>query len=333
VCDESTNVASRKALATRVLRQMRKTAKFAFELTGTPFGNDPTSLHSQLALLDNGHALGETLGLYRAAFFSEHKNYWGGYEYTFKKQMEPVLHRFLAHSSIRIEVDESDLPTFVSVVKEVVLPHATDVYVEKARKDLLAAAKAHSFQETKNAFLKVRQISSGFLGYDNDETGKRAQIEFRPNPKMEMLLSLLESIPEQHKVIVFHDYIFAGSMITRELTKAGISWARISGETKEHDAILANFDRPTGPRVLVLNNRFSMGPNLQAAKYGIWYENPTSCILKKQGRRRFERQGSEHKKVFGYEIVARGTYDQRILDAHKAGEDLFKSIIEGQSKP
>lgn len=331
VFDESTNIASRAALVTRIAKQLKKDNRLLIELTGTPFGRDPTMLHSQVFMLDDGYSLGETLGLFRAAFFTEKKNYWGGFEYHFKKEMEPTLNRFLAHSTIRYPVDQSTLPNYIPRKLVFSLPHDAEVYAEKAMA-ILKQSKG-SYQVTKNAFLRLRQISSGWIGYEDDEEGKRAQLEFDHNPKLEGLVSLVDSIDPAHKVIVFHEYIFSGDIICRELTKAGISWGRISGRTKDHDDVLRNFARESGPRVLVLNNKFSMGPNLQAAKYGIWFEEPSSCILKKQGRRRFERQHTEHKKVFGYSMVVKGTYDQRILDNHEAGRDAFEGIIEGRKKP
>lgn len=329
ILDEATNVASRSALATRICKQLRKTAAFLFELTGTPFGRDPTMLHSQLALIDDGWSLGETLGLFRAAFFSEKRNFWGGFEYTFKRDMEPRLNRFLAHSTVRYEVDQSDLPDYIPIVKVVSLPEDAEVYAEKAMEQLRAAKG--NYQATRNGFLRMCQVSSGWIGYEGDEDGKRAQLEFEHNPKMEMLLSLIGST--DHKCIVFHEFVFSGSIIGRELSKHGVGWARISGATTQHERILYDFDHDARCRVLILNNKMCLGPNLQAAKYGIWYEAPCSCILRKQGRRRFERQHSEHKKVFGVDLVVRGTYDQHILDAHAAGEDLFEQIVNGRAKP
>lgn len=329
ILDESTHIANRSALATRICNQLKKNSKVVYALTGTPFGRDPTALWSQLNLIDDGYTLGETLGLFRAAFFTESKGFWGGYEYKFQKKKEPLLNRFLAHSTIRYEVEQSDLPTLIPIVKEVSLPHDAEVYVERAR-EALKAAKGN-YQETQNAFLRMRQISSGWIGY-GDEEGTRAELVFPENPKMDLLASIIQSIPQEHKVIIFHDYIFSGGLIEAQLTRAGASWGRISGLTKDHDRILRDFDSPTGVQCLILNNRFGMGPNLQAAKYGIYYEAPCSVILRKQTRRRFERQGSTHKKVFQFDLVVRGTFDQRILDFHEQGKDLFEAIIEGRER-
>jgi len=330
VPDESTNLQSKHALAWRIVCALGKAGAKVFPLTGTPFGRDPTAFWAQVYLVERGWTLGETVGLFRAAFFKEKKNYWGGYEYEFKKDEEKRLNKYLAHCTIRYEADKSTLPVLTPIVRVVDLEHEAEAYYAKARTMLINAGKDGNFQECQNAFLRMRQISSGFLGYKDDLTGKRAEIEFKPNPKLELLISDIQSIP--YKVIVFHDFIFSGSMVCRELTSAGVAWARISGETTEHERILTNFDKPNGPQVLVLNNKFSMGPNLQAAKYGLRYEAPLSPIIAKQGQRRFERQGSEHKKVFLYDYVASGTVDQRILDLLEEGKELFETIVNGKAR-
>src|SRR5690606_40515359 len=64
----------RDSLAWRVCNQLSK--KMAardlpfFDLSGTPFGRDPTPLWAQMFLVDRGASLGETLGLFRSAFFT-----------------------------------------------------------------------------------------------------------------------------------------------------------------------------------------------------------------------------------------------------------------------
>jgi SNF2 family DNA or RNA helicase len=250
-------------------------------------------------------------------------------EYKFKEELQPKLNRFLAHSTIRFKTKDSDLPPYVPIVKKVSLPHDAEVYFEKLR-EVLRKSKGN-YQEQHNAFIRMRQLSSGWIGYDDEEEGKRAQLEFDDKPKLDMLFSLLHSTDE--KAIVFHDFTYSGSMICRELEKEGLHHCRIYGQTTEHDRILESFSHPNGPRVLVLNNKCVFGPNLQAARYGIFFESPVSPITRKQARRRFERQHSKHDKVFGIDLVTLGTYDQRILDMLAKGEDLFQAIIEGRAKP
>ena len=84
---------------------------------------------------------------------------------------------------------------------------------------------------------------------------------------------------------------------------------------------------------VVSNSMGAYSLNLQMAKYLAFYESPVSPKIRKQAQRRVERQHSEHDKVFIYDMVTRGTYDERILEFHKEGEDLFEAIIRGRAPP
>ena len=103
------------------------------------------------------------------------------------------------------------------------------------------------------------------------------------------------------------------------------------GKTKDPKQIKDQFvDRPS-TQVLVLQNRFGLGVNIQVAKYGIYYESPVSVIMRKQTRARIERQHALHQSVFLYDVVARDTIDEKILAFHKEGQDLFEALVRGQA--
>ena len=102
------------------------------------------------------------------------------------------------------------------------------------------------------------------------------------------------------------------------------------GGTKDTKALLARFNTDPNCRVLVLQNQFGLGLNLQAARYGIFYEAPLSPIIRQQCIRRFERQHSTHAAVFQYDLVCSNTVDERILALLKEGKDLFQELIDGR---
>jgi len=328
--DESTEVKNKAKLPYRICRQIAKRAPATFALSGTPFGRDPSDLWGQMSLVDAGASLGETLGLFRAAFFNAKPDFWGRETYTFNKKMSGELHRCLAHRSLRYEADQADLPRVVRINKSVTLRDDADVYFQEARKELIKAKG--NYIESKNAFNRLRQISSGFIGYKDDDTGAKAQFEFDDNPKLEMLLSLIESIREDRKVVVFNEFIYSGARISSELTDMKVKHVRVYGGTKDPAAALKAFVNDPSMRVLVLQNSMVLGLNVQVARYGIFYESPVPVIMRKQAERRVERQHSTHDKVFLYDLVTRGTMDERILAFHKQGGDLFKAIIGGKAK-
>lgn len=330
VLDESHVVGNKHALAFRICRQLRKTAKFFFELTGTPFGRDPTPLWAQAFLVDGGETLGPTLGLFRAAFFETKINFWGGQEHKFKKGLTRKLNRLLAHRSIRYEADEAVMPRVVPITIPVKLPTDAESYYQKL-KDGLREARGN-FIESKNLFMRMRQLSSGFIGYEDDETGNRAQFKFDRNPKLEQLIATIQSIREDYKIVVAHDFNFSGEEISKALDKEGIGHVSVRGHKKGGREARRKFERDPKCRVFVCSTAAAYGLNLQIAKYLVFYESPVPVILRKQMNRRVERQGSKHKRVFIIDLVVEGTQDRRILAFHKQGKDLFEEIVEGRTK-
>jgi SNF2 family DNA or RNA helicase len=329
VCDESVNVGHHTNLPFRLCKKMSKTSPVIFTMTGTPFNRDPTLMWAQMFLVDSGYTLGETLGLFRSIFCRETENYFSGApEYKFEKKKQALLNDLIAHRSISFPADEGSLPECIHVPKMVQLPSVAEVYYEKACEALIEAKG--SFQETKNAFIRMRQISSGFMGYEDDETGERAKFAFPDNPKLDLLMSIIKSIDPDHKVIVFIDFNYSGERILKAMMEAKINASLLYGKTKNPDQTRDSFVNDKTKRVLILQNKMAVGINIQVARYGIYYESPVSAIDKKQSRGRFVRQHSIHKTVFEYDLLMKGTVDEQILEFHKEGGDLFQKIIRGR---
>lgn len=338
IFDESTELGGHSSLTWRCFRSFVKDPnKIVFALTGTPFGKDPKMLWSQMFLVDLGDTLGPTLGLFQAGFYNEVKNHFSGFpEYTFEKKKVPLLHEMLHNRSIAYEADESTLPTLVPIVKHARMSRDAIAHYDDVKAKFKAAVTSTGVRDInliKNTFLRMRQISSGFIGYYDDEEGKRAALEFDDNPKLDLLLSIVGSIYQDNKVIIFNQFTFSGSMICRELDNNKIGHVRIFGGVKNQSELLAKFKKDDSCRVLVLNNDCGgFGLNLQVARYGIYYESPTSPIIRKQTRRRFERQWSEHSTVFQYDLVTTGTNDEDNLKALAEGRDLLESVLRGKQK-
>jgi SNF2 family DNA or RNA helicase len=327
ILDESGEVGNHMSLNYRICRKLTQKAAHVFTLNATPFNRDPTPMWAQMKLVDNGHTLGEHVGLFRAAFFNEVENGWGGTEHHFKENKSKLLNKLIANRSLQYTADESDLPKLVEIRKHFNLHGNAQMYYGKA---LTSLRKSRGdVKELKNEFLRMRQLSSGFLGYKDDKNSKSAQLEFQPNEKLELLIGLVRSIVDSYKVVVFNEFTFSGSMICRELTRLGIKHCRVWGGTKDPDEELRRFSEDDDYRVMVLNNAAGgRGLNLQVARYGIYYERPVSAVMFKQTRARVVRQGSQHHNVIVYDLIMRGGVDEKIIEFHEHGEDLLQAILK-----
>jgi SNF2 family DNA or RNA helicase len=324
--DESTYVKNKAKLPWRLCNQLSKAANALFVLTATPFGRDVEDVWPQIFLVDRGETLGETLGLFRSAFFEEKENYWGGgYEYKLTKEGKKAVSRRLDNISIAYPADQTVMPHLSRIPKYAVLPEAAEVYFERA-KEAMKQAKG-DYSETKNAFLRMRQISSGFVGFKDDETGDRAKFQFDENPKLDLLESIVTTIKPEHQFIVFHDFNHTTKLISNLLEELGITHATINGKTRDTNEQRERFRKGKVQGLVLSNSAGGYGLNLQNAKYGIYFESPVGAILRKQTEKRFDRQYSLHKTVILYDLIVRGTVDESILRFHAEGRSLWKAIL------
>jgi hypothetical protein len=338
VWDESTREGNTGSLQYRLADQLRKATPRRYLLAGRPFGRDPTMLVPQYKLIDDGETLGETLGLFRAVFCDAADNAWDpkGYakDYTFRKEMHGELSRMIQHRSITYTADECvDLPDVIPIVEEVSFPTEAQAYYRRVVKELIKAKG--NYRAAKNAFLRMRQVSSGFVGVHDDETGAKAEIEFAENPKLDWLLDLLEDLPEERKACVFYAFTWSGRRIVKALQEElGDQPIWLWSGTKDVRKELTRFFEDPKCRTAVIQNQvgaFSLDGLQDVASYTFFYESPVSPIDREQAERRLERDGQKHK-VMRYDIVVRGSMDQRILDFHAEGASLMDAIMRDPAR-
>lgn len=332
VLDEIQKCSNIHSLTYKMCLLLSKQSSHVYGLTGTPFGNDLQDLWPQFNLIDFGQTLGPTLGLYRAVFFNEKQNYWGGYEYKFKKKMLPDLTRVIKNKSIRYAIEELvDLPELLRVPIHLELPESVEGYVQKAMEQLREAQKADDYHVIEQNYLKLRQLSSGFLtlkGEDNERTS----INFDPNPKLDALGVFVSDLPDMARAVIFHHFVHSGHLITTQLDSLGIKYAAIYGGSKDQVGELRRFQEDPDCRVLVINSKSgSSSLNLQVANYVCFFEQPDSPIDRQQAERRVWRPG-QTKKVIIYDLFVRGTYDQRIYDSNAAGRSLLKELLDKEDE-
>jgi hypothetical protein len=336
VFDESTKAGNIQSLTYKLCKKATQAAEHRYTLAGMPFGRDPTPLWSQMYLTDQGETLGETLGLFREAFFTEKDNYWGGpysKKYKFKKPLERKLSRIIQHSSLTYTVDECiDLPPVRRIVEMVRLSATTKAYYQEVVAEIISSKG--NMKAMKNAFLRMRQLSSGFLGLRDDETGERAEVEFDDNPKLELLLNFLDTLNENRKALIYYQYTVSGRRISKAIKEElDIPHIWLWSGTKSPAKDMQRFMDDPATRYAVIQNdlgAFSLD-GLQVANYEFFFESPVSTITRSQAERRIWRQGQRHKS-FLYDLVVQGTVDEKILDFHQEGKDLFKALLANPAK-
>ena len=328
VFDESTELKNWNSLTYDVCKRLAEACPIRYALAGFPHGRNPADLWAQFRIIDGGETLGPTLGLFRSAFFDQKKNYWGGYEYTLQPERKDQLHQTIKNKSLRYVAEECiDLPERIAIKKPVELGREQRKHYTNAVNGIIEA-KGNKL-ELKNAFVRLRQICSGFLGLKTDSM--KIEMALPTNPKLDLLMEMLQEMPATAKAIVFHDYIWSGAQIEKALGEEKIGCGRLWSGTKDHGKVLEDFNSDPKCRVLVVNNQSgAYGLNLQVSNYVFFYETPLSLIDRQQAERRSRRGGQKASKVFIYDLVCQRTVEEKLLAYMEDGKDLFAAIVDGK---
>ena len=325
IFDESTEFKNHATTTYQVCEYLARFATRRYGLTGTPFGRSPHDLWAQYYVLDRGKTFGSTLGMFRTAYFTTKRNYWGGWVYKFEKKREPDLVRKLVGSSMRYHIEEClDLPPSIASVQRIFPSRESFPYYKTVHGASVTNARDRKTIETH--FMRLRMIASGFLEYGEDE--ERIEIVFKDNPKRDALLEKILEMPDKSKAVIFHFFVRSGELVSNALTKIKIKHARIFGGTKDKAAELRKFlDNPTCRALIINEDIGALGLNLQVANHLMFYESPISPIPRQQAEARCRRPGQE-KTVFISDFTTVGTVEEVVYAYMKEGKDLLRELLD-----
>lgn len=329
ICDEVHLLKNHNTVTYKLINMISRGYKVRYGLTGTPLGIDPQDLWTQFYFVDNGETLGRTLSIFREAFFKTTINYWGGYEHKFIKEKDELLQKRLRNKSIRYDESEvKELPKRVDRLVKIKLSHEARGYYDSMVKGLIRVRG--NYQEVEAIFVRLRQICSGYLQHKLED--ERISIDFENNPKMDSLLTLLDSIPKTAKVVIFHEFIHSGNKIAKELSRFKYKYVRLYGATQDKKGAKDKFVKDKKCQIFLVNtNSGGTGLNLQVAQYVIRYESTVSSIIRKQSDKRVHRTGQK-KRTFFYDLVIENSVEEKILQYINEGKNLFKAIVDGKER-
>jgi hypothetical protein len=216
----------------------------------------------------------------------------------------------------------------VPVIDTVRLPEQAQLYYTRLLKELRAAHG--NLRESRNIFIRMRQVSSGFIGLVDEELDERVQVAFHETPKLDRLLARIAEVPPDRQWVVVYEFTYSGRLISERLSKLGITHGWLWSGTKDVRETTEKFNSGAFRGMLVNARKGVFGTNLQAANYLFFYESPVPVLNRKQAERRCRRKGQK-RTVFQYDLVVQGTVDKRILQFHREGADLFQAIMRDPS--
>lgn len=307
IVDESTKFKNWNAARTKALRGILKHFKRRIILTGTPSPNGMPDLFAQVYILDNGAALGHTVGEFRREYCRQ-----GGFQnrqWLFRPEKKAQIERLLADMVVRLDArDHLDLPELVLVDVPVTLPEDVWQVYERFQDQLLVELADGKTLEASSAgalYSKCKQLANGG-GYDEERN-----IMHVHNAKVDALSDIVEEL-QGKPVLVAYQYKHDLDRIRAKYPNA----PAINGSTNQAETqrILEAWNKGEVPMLLAQPQAMSHGLNMQlgGCNHVVWFGLTDSLELYDQFNARVYRQGVQGKRVIIHNIIAQNTVDEAV---------------------
>jgi len=287
VIDEASAYKNAQTDRWKTMRDITKVVKGLWMLTGTPAAQSPVDAYG-LAKLVNPSGVPVFFGQFRDSVMHKITDY----RWIPKPTAQAIVHKAL-QPAIRFEKAQClDLPELTFVDREAPLTPQQAKYYNTLKKQMLIEAAGEEVTAI-NAAVKINkllQISGGAVYSDSKEV-----IEFDVTDRLKVVKEVIDE--SSHKVLVFVPFTHTIELLTKYLTKHGITCDVINGavSANRRAEIVKEFQTRTEPKVLVIQPQAaSHGLTLTAANTVIWYAPTSSVETYLQANARIDRPGQRN---------------------------------------
>ncbi len=325
--DEAQTIKNPNATTTKLILSLG--ARHRFCLTGTPLENNLTELWSLFSFACPG-------------LLGERKRFAATWRTPIEKNGDAERGRLLARRvrpfMMRRTKEEvaRDLPPKTEMVERIELqPAQRDVYEsirlsmhDRIRKAIAEKGWARSRIVVLDALLKLRQACC-----DPRLLKLKAKGATAASAKLERLEEMLEELlAEGRRVIVFSQFTSMLDLIRPRLDAAGISYALLTGDTRDRPAAIAAFDSGAAQVFLISLKAGGVGLNLVSADTVVLYDPWWNPAVEEQAIDRAHRIG-QTKPVFVHKLVAAGTIEEKMEVLKEKKAALAASLFDHDGEP
>jgi SNF2 family DNA or RNA helicase len=202
------------------------------------------------------------------------------------------------------------------------------VFDKKLRQALAEQGVGRSQIMILDALLKLRQVCCDprlvKLPAAESLVSKGAAASAKLQTLMEMLEELID---EGRKVLLFSQFTSMIELIEAELEARKITYAKLTGQTRDRETPIADFQEGRVPLFLISLKAGGTGLNLTAADTVIHYDPWWNPAVEEQATARAHRIGQE-KPVFVYKLLTQGTVEEKILALQDRKRGLADQLLK-----
>jgi len=314
VLDEAQTIKNARSRAASIVQTLRSDQRLC--LTGTPMENHLGEVWSLFHFLMPGYLGSETR--FKQIFRTPIEKSGDADRLAL---LRTRLSPFMLRRTKAAVADE--LPPKIESVEHIELsPNQANLYETirianeaKVRKALASKGLAGSQISVLDALLKLRQVCC-----DPRLVALPSARKVKESAKIDWLLDRLPTmIEEGRRVLLFSQFTSMLALIEEALAGTGLRWAKLTGQSRNREAIVQKFTSGEVPLFLISIKAGGVGLNLPQADTVIHVDPWWNPAVENQATDRAHRMG-QTSTVFVYKLVAMGTLEERIvtMQARKA---------------
>jgi SNF2 family DNA or RNA helicase len=313
----------------KVMRDLNKTIRGLWMLTGTPAAQSPVDAYG-LAKLVNPKGVAPFFGQFRDQVMYK----VGMFRWIPRPNAQDTVHSVL-QPAIRFEKDQClDLPEVTHVERDAPLTAQQMKFYRMLKNDMIMKAAGEEISSANAAtnLNKLLQISGGAVYTDDREV-----VEFDVSNRLQAVLEVIEE--SSHKVLVFVPFTHTIELLKAYLIKNNIVCEVINGAVpvNRRSSIVDDFQNTDRVKVLIIQPQAaSHGLTLTAANTVIWYSPVMSVETYLQANARINRPGQKNAMTIVH--IKGSEVEERLyrmlnnnIDNHTKIIDLYRQEIEETS--
>ncbi|MFD2935712.1 DEAD/DEAH box helicase [Spirosoma flavum] len=319
ILDESQAIKNPSSHITKAV--MLLNTSYRLILTGTPLENSTMDLWSQMSFINPG-LLGSQ-SFFRNEFqIPIEKRHEEGKIAKLYSLIKPFM---LRRNKAQVATDLPDKVESVlycdmtpdqSAQYEEAKSYYRNLILERIEEEGIAKSQIIVLQ----GLTKLRQIANHPRMVDADYEGDSGKLD-------DMLMRLESAMTENHKVLVFSQFIKHLTVVRQHLKEHDIKYAYLDGSTVDRKSQVELFQTDDSVKLFLISLKAGgLGHNLTAADYVFILDPWWNPAIEAQAIDRAHRIGQK-KTVFTYKFIAKNTVEEKILSLQRAKQQLAGSLI------
>jgi hypothetical protein len=314
------NPDSQRYKAVRLLQSRNKVV-----MTGTPIENNTFDLYGQLSFACPG-LLGNREQFKRlySVPIDQFKDSRRAAE--LQKRINPFVLRRTKEQVASELPDKTEMVIYCEMgtqQREIYESCRTEIrdYLMGTAEDELTKSSMHVLQ----GITKLRQICNSPAILGNEKYYGDA------SAKMDVLMEQIESKSPYHKILVFSQFVSMLDLVKAELEERKVSYAYLTGQTKNREAVVDSFQNQDDIRVFLISLKAGgVGLNLTKADYVYLIDPWWNPAVENQAIDRAYRIG-QHQNVMAVRLICPDTIEEKIMLMQETKKDLASDLIKTEA--